>query len=70
MLAMAELMKRYPEKLFVCGMGASGAAFGYDGHVETQAALEIDREIVDTNGAGDSLAKQAETERVGAGTGC
>ncbi|HOO32309.1 MAG TPA: carbohydrate kinase family protein [Thermotogota bacterium] len=54
--SLEELMNRYPEKLFVCGMGKGGAAFGYDGRIETQAALEIDREIVDSNGAGDSLA--------------
>lgn len=54
--SMEEMIRKYPGKLFICGMGKAGAAYGYDGVIETQNALEIDRPIVDTNGAGDSLA--------------
>lgn len=54
--ALEEMMNRYPEKLFICGMGKEGCAYGWKKTVERQSALEIEREIVDTNGAGDSLA--------------
>jgi len=51
-----KLMDRYPEKQFFCTMGKDGCAFNEGSKVIKQNAVEIDRKIVDTNGAGDSFA--------------
>jgi len=49
-------MARRPDALWVCGMGARGAALGHQGRIQTFAAVDGAEPVVDTNGAGDSLA--------------
>lgn len=55
-LVLEELMNRYPEKKFFCTMGKDGCVFNDGSTIVKQDAVELDREIVDTNGAGDSFA--------------
>ena len=50
------ILKQYPEKILVSGMGAKGCALGTKTGIEYFSAVEIDEPIIDTNGAGDGLA--------------
>ena len=51
-----ELMNRYPEKQYFCTLGKEGCFYNDGQKIAKQQAVEIDRKIVDTNGAGDSFA--------------
>lgn len=51
-----ELITRYPDKLFVSGMGSRGCATAYKGSVRFFAPVSLEKPVIDTNGAGDSLA--------------
>lgn len=48
--------RRNPRAVFVVGMGARGAALGTAEGIRTFGPVVDDRPVVDTNGAGDSLA--------------
>jgi acarbose 7IV-phosphotransferase len=48
--------RRNPRLICVVGMGARGAALGTADGVQRFAAVDHDQPVVDTNGAGDSLA--------------
>jgi sugar/nucleoside kinase (ribokinase family) len=48
--------RRNPRAICVVGMGARGAALGTADGVRTFGPVRDDRPVVDTNGAGDSLA--------------
>jgi len=55
------LMRRFmafagKERLVVCGMGRHGCALGHEGRIRRFAAVDTGGAIIDTNGAGDSLA--------------
>jgi sugar/nucleoside kinase (ribokinase family) len=45
-----------PQAVIIAGMGAQGAALGVNGQVQRFPAPELTTPILDTNGAGDSLA--------------
>lgn len=45
-----------PSLMVICGMGSKGCALGTDQGIRYFPALELDLPVVDTNGAGDSLA--------------
>ena len=54
------LIQRYlsmnPGLTIICGMGSKGCALGTIKEIQFFKALELDLPVVDTNGAGDSLA--------------
>lgn len=52
----AALWERRPRLVVVVGMGARGCALGTDGRVRRFPPVSSSRPVVDTNGAGDSLA--------------
>jgi sugar/nucleoside kinase (ribokinase family) len=49
-------VKDRPDRIVVCGMGEKGCAVGSAGGIDYFPAVHDDRAVVDTNGAGDSLA--------------
>lgn len=49
-------LSQKPGLVIICGMGARGCALGTEQGVQFFPAIEIDLPVVDTNGAGDSLA--------------
>jgi acarbose 7IV-phosphotransferase len=51
-----ELMRWNPKQIILSGMGAEGCMLGATGEVRHFPALTINLPIIDTNGAGDSLA--------------
>ncbi len=51
-----DLMTKYPEKQFFCTLGKEGCIYNDGYKIAIQNAVELDRKIVDTNGAGDSFA--------------
>lgn len=53
---MAALMARKPGQVIVAGLGACGCALAATDEIKTFAALDDFGPVVDTNGAGDSLA--------------
>lgn len=50
------LLQRNPNQIVVSGMGSQGCALGARGSVRYFPPVEMDLAVVDTNGAGDSLA--------------
>ncbi|MBP7461963.1 MAG: carbohydrate kinase family protein [Candidatus Delongbacteria bacterium] len=50
------LMERNPSQVIICGMGKQGCKMGLQGQIRAFPAVELDRPIIDTNGAGDGLA--------------
>lgn len=50
------VLKKYPEKLIITGMGSAGCAVGTKDGIKFFKAIKMNRAIVDTNGAGDGLA--------------
>ena len=54
--AMRAYWARQPRLLQLAGLGAEGCAIGIDGHVERYPPPPSELPIVDTNGAGDTLA--------------
>ena len=60
-----KLLQRQPEQLIVAGMGAKGCLLGsQETGIKSFHAIEMDLPVVDTNGAGDSLAVGFLTGRV------
>ncbi len=53
---MTGILERDPEKIIISGMGAEGCALGTSDGIEYYPPFQMDREILDANGAGDSLA--------------
>ncbi|MFP4364197.1 MAG: carbohydrate kinase family protein [Spirochaetia bacterium] len=51
-----KVWEKAPEKLLVAGMGSRGVCLGVSGEITYFPAVESDFPIIDTNGAGDSLA--------------
>jgi len=51
-----QLLKQYPKKIIVSGMGNRGCMAGDKTGIIHQDAVEWDEAVVDTNGAGDGLA--------------
>ena len=49
-------LEKYPEKIIISGMGNQGCMAGKNNEIIFQNALELDEPVIDTNGAGDSLA--------------
>lgn len=45
-----------PALVIVCGMGASGCALGTQNGIQFFPAIDLESPVIDTNGAGDSLA--------------
>ncbi|HMA61030.1 MAG TPA: PfkB family carbohydrate kinase, partial [bacterium] len=50
------ILKQFPEKILVSGMGSQGCALGTQKGIDYFSAMKIKGPIIDTNGAGDSLA--------------
>lgn len=53
---MGKVISLYPEKLILAGLGNRGCALGTKHGITHYPPVTLDRPIVDTNGAGDSLA--------------
>ena len=53
---MTGILDRDPEKIIISGMGAEGCALGTSAGIEYFPPFQMDREVLDANGAGDSLA--------------
>jgi len=53
---MESILKQYPEKIIIAGMGAEGCALGNNNDIQYFEVLELPDPIIDTNGAGDGLA--------------
>jgi sugar/nucleoside kinase (ribokinase family) len=51
-----KLLKKYPHKIFISGMGARGCALGTDAGIQLFEAEKMNEAVIDTNGAGDGLA--------------
>ena len=51
-----DLAARRPGRVVVVGAGDKGCLVALEGHVETFPAIDLPRPVVDTNGAGDTLA--------------
>lgn len=51
-----ELLKRNPRQIVVSGMGAQGCMLGSSSGIQHFPAVQLDLPVIDTNGAGDSLA--------------
>jgi sugar/nucleoside kinase (ribokinase family) len=51
-----DYLHRNPEMVVICGMGARGCALGTGGEIRYFPTVSLDLPVVDTNGAGDSLA--------------
>lgn len=49
-------LRARPDLVVIAGMGAQGCAAGSQGEIRVYPAVEADMPVVDTNGAGDSLA--------------
>jgi sugar/nucleoside kinase (ribokinase family) len=49
-------LRTNPDLLVIAGMGAEGCALGTQEGIQFFPAVEIDRPVIDTNGAGDGLA--------------
>jgi sugar/nucleoside kinase (ribokinase family) len=49
-------LQRKPEQIVIVGRGADGCALGTQAGIRLFPAEEIDRPVIDTNGAGDGLA--------------
>lgn len=52
----AHILKHYPQKIILSGMGDRGCALGTKEGIEYFPALVMEDPVIDTNGAGDSLA--------------
>jgi sugar/nucleoside kinase (ribokinase family) len=48
--------QKQPNLILVCGMGAQGAALGTGGNIHFSPPVDLPAPVIDTNGAGDSLA--------------
>jgi sugar/nucleoside kinase (ribokinase family) len=53
---MEKILTQFPDKVLVSGMGKKGCALGTKAGIRFFPAVENDQPVVDTNGAGDSLA--------------
>src|SRR5574341_1209802 len=53
---MQGFMRRRPGQIVIAGMGGQGCAMGAAGEVRFFSPVDMDAPVVDTNGAGDSLA--------------
>lgn len=51
-----QILSLYPDKLILAGLGERGCALGTKQGIRHYPPIHMDRPIVDTNGAGDSLA--------------
>lgn len=51
-----QFIEKNPNQLIIVGMGSKGCALTKDGKTHFYNPVEIDEQIIDTNGAGDSLA--------------
>ena len=49
-------LEKKPERIVICGRGKDGCAVGTKKGIEFFPPVEIDKPVIDTNGAGDSLA--------------
>lgn len=49
-------LERKPEQVIIAGMSAQGCALGSGDGIHYFKAVDMERPVVDTNGAGDSLA--------------
>lgn len=50
------VLEQYPQKMIVCGLGPAGCAVGDAGTINFYGPVELPEPVIDTNGAGDSLA--------------
>ncbi len=53
---MEEILDQYPDKILVSGMGSEGCALGTKDGIDFFPPYAMDQNVLDTNGAGDSLA--------------
>jgi len=53
---MEPLLKQYPQKIVIAGMGEKGCALGTKDGIYSFEVLELPDPVIDTNGAGDGLA--------------
>ncbi len=53
---MRKVLDRYPGKILISGLGEKGCALGTKHGIRYYPAVPLEQPIVDTNGAGDSLA--------------
>jgi len=53
---MKSILKIYPDKILICGMGQQGCAAASGDSVDYYPAVNLPGPVVDTNGAGDGLA--------------
>lgn len=53
---MKALIGRNPQQIVIAGMGAAGCVLGTAAGIRSFPAVELDVPVIDTNGAGDSLA--------------
>ena len=51
-----EFLKGKPDRIVMCGMGSRGCMSGTVSEIRHHPAVELDTPVIDTNGAGDSLA--------------
>lgn len=51
-----DLMSLRPEAVIVCGMGENGCALAADQKIRFFSSVQMEKPVIDTNGAGDSLA--------------
>lgn len=50
------ILKKYPEKILISGCGKKGCILGDKNGIHSFGAVELDKPVIDTNGAGDGLA--------------
>lgn len=53
---MTALLQVNPDQIMIAGMGAEGCAIGTQHGIDYFSAVEMEAPVIDTNGAGDSLA--------------
>jgi sugar/nucleoside kinase (ribokinase family) len=53
---MRSILKIYPDKIIISGLGDRGCALCANGNIEYFEAVQLDEPVIDTNGAGDGLA--------------
>jgi sugar/nucleoside kinase (ribokinase family) len=52
---MEHVLKAYPGKILIAGMGRQGCAVGTEAGIHRFEPVSMDRPVIDTNGAGDGL---------------